>query len=102
MFTNILKSVYKIIVKILKCLLFFFILIFWGEDIFGLFSLKMFSFQTILFIILSFGLIIYFYFILFKKHKFIDYLYYIIAWISLIILTRNLPDMLKYYDFSIF
>ena len=102
MITKILKFIYRTIINILKILLFLFILLFLAEDIIGLILSKNCSIQIIFFIILGSGLLVYSIYILFIKHKSVEYLYYIIFWLFYFIFGNILPDIQKYYNLSIF
>ena len=97
-----LKFIYSAIISILKILLFLFILIFLGEDIIGLIFGKNCSIQIIFFILLGLALLIYSFYILFIKHKRIEYLYYTIFWILYFIFGNIFSDIQKYYNLSIF
>ncbi len=102
MITKVLKFVYRTIINILKILLFLFILIFLGEDIIGLILYENYNLQVIFYILYGSGLLIYSLYILFIKHKHIEYLYYVILWIIYFAIANILPDIQKYYNLSIF
>lgn len=102
MITKFLKILYRTIINILKILLFLFILIFLGEDIIGLILYKNYNIQAVFYILYGLGLLIYSLYILFIKHKRIEYIYYVILWIIYFTIANILPDIQKYYNLSIF